>query len=52
MRWVWERWGRQEGVSQAFLHNLGKVQDGGVGTLASAHGGGLCLIFSLWHMHS
>lgn len=41
--WVWESWRRQEGVSQAFLHNLGKVQDGAVGTLASTHGGGL------WH---
>lgn len=39
--WVWESWRRQEGVSQAFLRNLGKVQDGAVGTLASTHGGGL-----------
>lgn len=39
-----ERWRRQEGVSQAFLRNLGKMQDGAVGTLASAHGGGGGLI--------
>lgn len=39
--WVWESWRRQEGVSQAFPRNLGKAQDGAVGTLASTHGGGL-----------
>lgn len=51
---MWDGWGKVEKagrVSQAFLRNLGKVQDGAVGTLASAHGGGGGLI-SLSGTHS